>query len=99
MKNVDLARLVLMGALVLLGGKAFAQQELISTDAAGLFEPSPAVDKEPDDALGRGIPRGNIVDFLTATNSWRWPVFAWTYMTVLGYTGAFLIFQIGSRLI
>ena len=32
------------------------------------------------------------------TNSWRWPVFAWVYMTVLGYTGALLIFQIGSRL-
>lgn len=30
------------------------------------------------------------------TNSWRWPVFAWTYMTVVGYTGAFLVFQIGS---
>ena len=22
------------------------------------------------------------------TNSWRWPLFAWTYMTVIGYTGA-----------
>ena len=32
------------------------------------------------------------------TNSWRWPVFAWCYMTVLGYTAALLIFQIGSRL-
>jgi len=31
------------------------------------------------------------------TNSWRWPIFAWTYMTVLGYTGALLIYQIGSR--
>jgi ferrous iron transport protein B len=30
------------------------------------------------------------------TNSWRWPVFAWGYMTALGYMGAFLIFQIGS---
>jgi ferrous iron transport protein B len=30
------------------------------------------------------------------TNSWRWPVFAWTYMTVLGYTAALLINQIGS---
>jgi ferrous iron transport protein B len=30
------------------------------------------------------------------TNSWRWPIFAWTYMTVIGYTGAFLIYQIGS---
>jgi len=32
------------------------------------------------------------------TNSWRWPAFAWCYMTVLGYTAALLIFQIGSRL-
>jgi ferrous iron transport protein B len=32
------------------------------------------------------------------TNSWRWPVFAWTYMTALGYTGALVIFQVGSRL-
>ena len=30
------------------------------------------------------------------TNSWRWPVFAWSYMTVLGYGGALLIFQLGS---
>jgi ferrous iron transport protein B len=30
------------------------------------------------------------------TNSWRWPVFAWSYMTVLGYCGALLIFQLGS---
>ncbi|MDX1403907.1 MAG: ferrous iron transport protein B [Woeseiaceae bacterium] len=30
------------------------------------------------------------------TNSWRWPLFAWTYMTTLGYLGALLVFQIGS---
>jgi ferrous iron transport protein B len=30
------------------------------------------------------------------TNSWRWPVFAWSYMTVLGYVGALLIYQFGS---
>ena len=30
------------------------------------------------------------------TNTWRWPVFAMTYMTALGYLGALLIFQIGS---
>jgi len=30
------------------------------------------------------------------TNSWRWPVFAWTYMTALGYGGALLIFQLGT---
>jgi len=33
------------------------------------------------------------------TNSWRWPVFAWAYMTSLGYLGALLIFQAGSLLI
>jgi ferrous iron transport protein B len=32
------------------------------------------------------------------TNSWRWPVFAWTYMTTIGYVGALLIFQMGSML-
>jgi ferrous iron transport protein B len=30
------------------------------------------------------------------TNTWRWPVFAWTYMTVAGYTGALLVYQVGS---
>lgn len=32
------------------------------------------------------------------TNSWRWPIFAWTYMTSIGYFGALVIFQVGSRL-
>ena len=27
------------------------------------------------------------------TNSWRWPLFAWAYMTTLGYVGALLVFQ------
>ena len=30
------------------------------------------------------------------TNSWRWPIFAWAYMTTLGYTGALLIYQLGT---
>ncbi|MGD8384452.1 MAG: ferrous iron transport protein B [Lysobacterales bacterium] len=30
------------------------------------------------------------------TNSWRWPLFAWTYMTAIGYTGALLIYQAGN---
>ena len=30
------------------------------------------------------------------TNTWRWPVFAWSYMTAIGYIGALLIYQIGS---
>jgi ferrous iron transport protein B len=30
------------------------------------------------------------------TNTWRWPVFAWAYMTTLGYTAALLIYQLGS---
>ncbi|MEL7450495.1 MAG: ferrous iron transport protein B [Pseudomonadota bacterium] len=30
------------------------------------------------------------------TNSWRWPVFAWTYMTVLAYVGAFLTVNIAG---
>jgi len=31
------------------------------------------------------------------TNGWRWPLFAWCYMTGLGYLGALLVFQLGSR--
>ena len=30
------------------------------------------------------------------TNSWRWPAFAWVYMTGCGYLGALLAFQLGS---
>lgn len=30
------------------------------------------------------------------TNSWRWPIFAWVYMTTIGYVGAMLAFQLGS---
>ena len=30
------------------------------------------------------------------TNTWRWPIFAWSYMTALGYTAALLIYQLGS---
>ena len=30
------------------------------------------------------------------TNSLRWPVFAWLYMTALGYVGAMLAYQLGS---
>ncbi len=32
------------------------------------------------------------------TNHWGWPAFAWTYMTSLGYLGALLTYQLGSRL-
>ena len=28
------------------------------------------------------------------TNSWRWPAFAWVYMTSIGYTGALLAYQL-----
>jgi len=30
------------------------------------------------------------------TNTWRWPIFAWVYMTSIGYTGALVIYQVGS---
>ena len=30
------------------------------------------------------------------TNTWRWPVFAWVYMTTIGYVGAMLAFQLGT---
>ena len=28
------------------------------------------------------------------TNTWRWPAFAWVYMTALGYLGALLAYQL-----
>ncbi len=31
------------------------------------------------------------------TNSWRWPIFTFVYMTSLAYLGAWLTYQIGSR--
>jgi ferrous iron transport protein B len=30
------------------------------------------------------------------TNSWRWPIFAWAYMTTAGYLGALMLYQLGS---
>lgn len=30
------------------------------------------------------------------TNSWRWPIFAWSYMTAAGYAGALLLYQLGT---
>lgn len=33
------------------------------------------------------------------TNTWRWPIFTFVYMTVLAYVGAFLTYQIGIRLL
>ena len=30
------------------------------------------------------------------TNTWRWPIFAWTYMTALGYVGALAAYQLGT---
>lgn len=30
------------------------------------------------------------------TNTWRWPIFAWTYMTTLGYLGALFAYQLGT---
>lgn len=32
------------------------------------------------------------------TNSWRWPLFSFVYMTVLAWIGAFLTYQIGIRM-
>jgi len=33
------------------------------------------------------------------TNTWRWPIFAWCYMTAIGYGGALVIYQVGSLLL
>jgi ferrous iron transport protein B len=29
------------------------------------------------------------------TNSWRWPIFTFTYMTVLAYVAALMTYQVG----
>jgi ferrous iron transport protein B len=33
------------------------------------------------------------------TNSWRWPLFSFTYMTLLAYVGAWITYQVSTRLI
>ena len=30
------------------------------------------------------------------SGSWRWPIFAWTYMSVLAYIGAFVTYRLGT---
>jgi ferrous iron transport protein B len=30
------------------------------------------------------------------TNSWRWPILAWSYMTLFGYAGAYLTYQVAQ---
>ena len=32
------------------------------------------------------------------TNSWRWAVFTFAYLTILAYIAAFITFQVGSAL-
>jgi ferrous iron transport protein B len=32
------------------------------------------------------------------TNSWRWPVFMFGYMSALAYAGALLVYQVGSAI-
>ncbi len=33
------------------------------------------------------------------TNSWRWPLFTFTYMTTLAYLGALVVYQVGQLLV
>ena len=33
------------------------------------------------------------------TKSWFWPIFTFTYMTLLAYVGAFITFQIGRLIV
>ncbi|HWL07918.1 MAG TPA: nucleoside recognition domain-containing protein, partial [Planctomicrobium sp.] len=33
------------------------------------------------------------------SNSWRWPIFTFVYMTVLAYIGALLVYQIGTAIL
>lgn len=39
-----------------------------------------------------------VVVIYRESGNWRWPAFAWTYMTALGYLGALLVYQLGSGL-
>jgi len=32
------------------------------------------------------------------TETWRWPIISWLYMTSLGYGGAFLVYQVGTAM-
>ena len=32
------------------------------------------------------------------TETWRWPIISWVYMTSLGYGGAFLVYQVGTAM-
>ena len=32
------------------------------------------------------------------TNSWRWTVFTFSYMTVIAYTGALIAYQVGAAI-
>jgi ferrous iron transport protein B len=33
------------------------------------------------------------------TNSWRWAIFTFVYMTSLAYVGAWLVYRVGSYLL
>jgi ferrous iron transport protein B len=33
------------------------------------------------------------------TNSWRWPLFTFVYMTVLAYIGAMIVYQVSSLIL
>jgi ferrous iron transport protein B len=33
------------------------------------------------------------------TNSWRWPIFTFAYMTTLAYVASFAVYQLGTRLL
>jgi len=33
------------------------------------------------------------------TNSWRWPIFTFVYMTVLAYVGALITYQVSAAIL
>ena len=55
-------------------------------------------------AVGDGVFRAvrqcaaTLVIIKRETNSWRWPIFTFAYMTILAYIGAFATYQIGTWL-
>ena len=33
------------------------------------------------------------------TNTWKWPLFSWVYMSILGYMGAMAIYYAGNLIL
>jgi len=45
-------------------------------------------------AYAVGVGAATLAVIRRETNTWRWPLFAWAYMTTIGYVGALLAYQL-----